>query len=142
MTEIFATGIRMGIPAGTTAGSDVRLAGRRVPTRDGAREVVARVEGLLSIDWLPTANQATTPNGVVGRSSTRSHRAAVQRIVVDAVGRVWVNMPGARGGAEAQVFAVVSPGAAGVSPTTCGSRTEWWSSETTHSSSPSRTPTG
>lgn len=66
----------------------------------GERHVVARVEGLpFSIDWLPDGRMlATTPTGVVAGADLAPYGAPGQpfnEIVVDAVGRAWVNMPGA-----------------------------------------------
>ncbi|WP_461024286.1 SMP-30/gluconolactonase/LRE family protein [Thalassiella azotivora] len=75
----------------------------------GGREVVARCEGLpFSIDWLPDGDLVmTTPQGVVrgadSPSGPRPYGAAGQplnEIVVDAAGRVWVDMPGAAPGEE------------------------------------------
>jgi sugar lactone lactonase YvrE len=69
------------------------------------REVVARLEGLpFSIDWLPDGRLvATTPGGVVVGPDMTPYGATGQpfnEIVVDAAGRVWVNMPGSMPWAE------------------------------------------
>ncbi|MHB1139995.1 MAG: SMP-30/gluconolactonase/LRE family protein, partial [Microthrixaceae bacterium] len=104
MTELFATGIRMGE---SPRWHDGRfwlcdwLAGEVLAfDLDGHREVVARVDGLpFSIDWLPDGRLvATTPAGVVVGADLAPYGAAgrpFNEIVVDAVGRVWVDMPGA-----------------------------------------------
>jgi sugar lactone lactonase YvrE len=73
----------------------------------GNREVVARVKGLpFSIDWLPNGELvATTPEGVAVGANLAPYGAAGQpfnEIVVDAAGRVWVNMPGSRPGEESK----------------------------------------
>lgn len=65
----------------------------------GRREVVARIAGLpFSIDWLPDGRLvATTPRGVLVGPEQEPYGGAGQpfnEIVVDAVGRVWVDMPG------------------------------------------------
>lgn len=66
---------------------------------DGSRRVEARVEGLpFSIDWLPDGTLvATTPQGVVRGPQWSAHGDAGEsynEIVVDRVGRVWVDKPG------------------------------------------------
>jgi sugar lactone lactonase YvrE len=66
---------------------------------DANREVVARVEGMpFSIDWLLDGRLVlTTPRGVVTGTDLRPYGATGQpfnEIVVDAAGRVWVDMPG------------------------------------------------
>ena len=66
---------------------------------DGNSEVVARVEGLpFSIDWLPDGRLvATTSGGVVSGPELEPYGCTGQpfnEIVVDAIGRVWVDMPG------------------------------------------------
>ncbi|MDE3205938.1 MAG: SMP-30/gluconolactonase/LRE family protein [Acidobacteriota bacterium] len=66
---------------------------------DGSREVVAHVAGFpFSIDWLPDGRLvATTPGGVVAGPDLSPYGAAgnpFNEIVVDAAGRVWVDMPG------------------------------------------------
>jgi sugar lactone lactonase YvrE len=111
MTEIFATGIRMGESprwhdgrfwmcdwlAGEVLAFDAR----------GNREVVARVAGLpFSIDWMPDGELvATTPRGVAMGPDLTPYGAIGQpfnEIVVDNAGRVWVNMPGSRPGEESK----------------------------------------
>jgi sugar lactone lactonase YvrE len=103
MTEIFATGLRMGESARWHDGRFWMcdwLAGEVLTFRpDGSREVVARVEGLpFSIDWLPDGRMlTTTPNGVVLGAELMPYGAAgrpFNEIVVDAAGRAWVDMPG------------------------------------------------
>jgi SMP-30/Gluconolactonase/LRE-like region len=83
---------------------------------DGSREVMARVEGLpFSIHWLPDGHMvATTPKGVMAGPDLVPYGAAGQpfnEIVVDAVGRVWVDMPGSMPCEERQpgIVAVVLP---------------------------------
>ena len=83
---------------------------------DGAREVVARVEGLpFSIDWLPDGRLViTTPSGVVVGPDLAPYGATGQpfnEIVVDAAGRAWVDMPGAAPWEEPKpgIVAVVLP---------------------------------
>jgi sugar lactone lactonase YvrE len=104
MTELFATGIRMGE---SPRWHDGRLwmcdwmAGEVLAFgADGSREVIARVDGLpFSIDWLPDGRLvATTPTGVAVGADLTPYGAAGQpfnEIVVDGAGRVWVDMPGA-----------------------------------------------
>src|SRR5438270_12125992 len=82
----------------------------------GKREVVSRVEGLpFSIDWLPDGRMvATTPKGVMAGSDLESYGAPGQpfnEIVVDAVGRGWVDMPGSMPWEERKpgIVAVVLP---------------------------------
>ena len=120
MTEIFATGIQMGESprwhdgrwwmcdwlAGEVLAFDAR----------GDREVVARVGGLpFSIDWLPAGRMVTTtPGGVVVGTELAPYGATgrpFNEIVVDAVGRVWVDMPGGMPWEEPQpgVVSVVFP---------------------------------
>jgi sugar lactone lactonase YvrE len=67
---------------------------------DGRAEVVARVDGLpFSIDWLPDGRLlVTTRDGLVAGAELEPYAAAGQafnEIVVDAVGRAWLDMPGA-----------------------------------------------
>jgi sugar lactone lactonase YvrE len=83
---------------------------------DGAREVMARVEGLpFSIDWLPDGRLvATTPNGLVAGPGLEPYGAPGQpfnEIVVDGAGRAWVDMPGAMPWEEPKpgIVAVVLP---------------------------------
>ena len=103
MTETFATGLQMGESPRWHEGRFWMcdwLAGEvLVFDENGDREVVAWVEGLpFSIDWLPDGRLvATTPNGVVIGPEQKPYGAAGQpfnEIVVDRVGRVWVDMPG------------------------------------------------
>jgi sugar lactone lactonase YvrE len=83
---------------------------------DGNREVAARVEGLpFSIDWLPDGRLvATTPGGVVAGPGLEPYGATGQpfnEVVVDAAGRVWVDMPGSMPWEEPRpgIVAVVLP---------------------------------
>ena len=83
---------------------------------DGSREVMARVEGLpFSIDWLPDGRMvATTPKGVMAGPDLVPYGAPGQpfnEIVVDAIGRVWVDMPGSMPWEERKpgIIAVVLP---------------------------------
>jgi len=103
MTEPFATAIQMGESPRWHDGRFWMcdwLAGEvLVFDADGTRQVVARVDGLpFSIDWLPDGRLvATTPSGVAAGPDWSPYGATGQRfneIVVDAAGRVWVNMPG------------------------------------------------
>jgi sugar lactone lactonase YvrE len=103
MTEIFATGIRMGESPRWHDGRFWMcdwLAGEVLAFEaDGTREVVARVEGLpFSIDWLPDGRLvATTPRGLVAGPDLAPYGASGQpfnEIVVDRAGRCWVDMPG------------------------------------------------
>lgn len=103
MTELFATGIQMGESPRWHDGRFWMcdwLAGEVLAfDADAKREVVARVEGLpFSIDWLPDGRLvATTTRGVVAGFDLSPYGAAGQpfnEIVADALGRVWVNMPG------------------------------------------------
>jgi sugar lactone lactonase YvrE len=66
---------------------------------DANGELVTRVNGMpFSIDWLPDGRLvASTQDGVVIGPDLSPYGAAGQpfnEIVVDAVGRAWVNMPG------------------------------------------------
>src|SRR3954467_7006689 len=120
MTKIFATGIRMGE---SPRWHDGRLwmcdwlAGEVLAFgSDGTREVMARVEGLpFSIDWLPDGRLvATTPAGVGVGADLAPYGASGQpfnEIVVDAAGRVWVDMPGSMPSEERKpgIVAVVLP---------------------------------
>jgi sugar lactone lactonase YvrE len=103
MTEIFATGIQMGESPRWHDGRFWMcdwLAGEVLLfDADSNREVVARVDGIpFSIDWLPDGRLVTTtPGGVVAGLDLSPYGAAGQpfnEIVIDAVGRAWVNMPG------------------------------------------------
>jgi sugar lactone lactonase YvrE len=103
MTELFATGIRMGESPRWHDGRFWMcdwLAGEvLVFDADGKPEIVARVDGLpFSIDWLPDGRLvATTPGGVVAGPELLPYGATGQvfnEVVVDAAGRVWVDMPG------------------------------------------------
>jgi sugar lactone lactonase YvrE len=103
MTETFATGLRMGESPRWHDGRFWMcdwLAGEvLVFDAYGQREVVARVEGLpFSIDWLPDGQLVvTTPGGVRIGPELRPYGGIGEpfnEIVVDAVGRVWVDMPG------------------------------------------------
>ncbi len=103
MTELFATGIQMGESPRWHDGRFWMcdwLAGEVLAfDADANREVVARVDGLpFSIDWLPDGRLvATTPRGVVAGPDLSPYGATgspFNEIVVDAVGRAWVNMPG------------------------------------------------
>ncbi len=83
---------------------------------DGAREVVARVDGLpFSIDWLPDGRLvATTPAGLVAGTDLAPYGAEGQpfnEIVVDAAGNCWVDMPGSMPWEERKpgIVAVVRP---------------------------------
>ena len=120
MTEIFATGIRMGESPRWHDGRFWMcdwLAGEVLAfDADGRRDVVARVAGLpFSIDWLPDGRLlATTPQGLVVGADMAPYGAAGQpfnEIVVDAVGRAWVDMPGAPPGEPSKpgIVAVVLP---------------------------------
>jgi len=104
MTELFASGIKMGESPRWHDGRFWMcdwLAGEILEfDRDGSREVVAGVEGLpFSIDWLPDGQLLiTTSGGVVIGPEKAPYGAAGQpfnEIVVDAEGRAWVDMPGA-----------------------------------------------
>jgi sugar lactone lactonase YvrE len=103
MAEVFATGIEMGESPRWHDGRFWMcdwLAGEvLVFDADGTRKVMARVEGLpFSIDWLPDGRLVvTTPGGLVAGADLNPYgtdRQAFNEIVVDAVGRVWVDMPG------------------------------------------------
>jgi len=83
---------------------------------DGSREVMARVQGLpFSIDWLPDGRLVTTtPAGVMVGPDLAPYGASGQpfnEIVVDATGRVWVDMPGSMPWEERRpgIVAVVLP---------------------------------
>lgn len=104
MTEVFATGLRMGESPRWHDGRfwlcDWMAGEVLVFDSDGSSDVVARVEGLpFSIDWLPDNRLvATTPAGLVAGPDLAPYGAAGQpfnEIVVDAAGRAWVDMPGA-----------------------------------------------
>ena len=120
MTDIFATGIQMGESPRWHGGRFWMcdwLAGEVLAFgTDGSREVVARVEGLpFSIDWLPDGRMvATTPKGVMAGPDLVPYGAPGQpfnEIVVDAIGRVWVDMPGSMPWEERKpgIVAVVLP---------------------------------
>jgi len=103
VTETLATGIQMGESPRWHEGRLWMcdwLAGEVLAfDGDGNREVMARVEGMpFSIDWLPDGRLvATTPRGVVAGPDLSPYGATGQpfnEIVVDPVGRVWVDMPG------------------------------------------------
>ena len=103
MTEIFAADIAMGESPRWHDGRFWMcdwLAGEVLSFgADGSRRVEARVEGLpFSIDWLPDGRLvATTPAGVVAGPDLTPYGATGQpfnEMVVDADGRVWVDMPG------------------------------------------------
>lgn len=120
MTEIFATGLRMGE---SPRWHDDRfwmcdwMAGEVLAfDAHGGREVVARVEGLpFSIDWLPDGRMVTTtPHGVVAGPDMAPYGAPGQpfnEIVVDRAGRAWVDMPGSMPWEEPKpgIVAVVLP---------------------------------
>ena len=103
MVEIFATGIQMGESprwhdgafwmCDWRAGEVLRFA------PDGSREVVVEVEGLpFSIDWLPDGRLVvSTADGVrvgLDLSAYGAQGRPWNEIVVDAAGRVYVDMPG------------------------------------------------
>src|SRR4029077_12836939 len=115
MTETFATGIQMGESPRWHDGRFWMcdwIAGEVLAfDAQGNREVVTRVEGLpFSIDWLPDGQLLiTTPNGVVIGEQQAPYGAMGQpfnEIVVDAVGRAWVDMPGAAPGEDPKPGAV------------------------------------
>ena len=120
MTEIFATGIRMGESPRWHEGRFWMcdwMAGEVLAFEaDGTREVVTRVEGLpFSVDWLPDGRLVTTtPAGVVVGTDLAPYGAAgvgYNEIVVDDAGRAWVDQPGSMPWEErkAGVVAVVLP---------------------------------
>jgi sugar lactone lactonase YvrE len=83
---------------------------------DGYRAVAARVDGMpFSIDWLPDGRLvATSPGGVLAGPDLAPYGATGQpfnEIVVDAVGRAWVDMPGSMPWEEpkAGIVSVVLP---------------------------------
>jgi len=83
---------------------------------EGNREVVTRVAGLpFSIDWLTDGRLLiTTPNGVVAGEQQAAYGAMGQpfnEIVVDALDRAWVDMPGAAPGEDPKpgIVSVVLP---------------------------------
>src|SRR4051812_26423530 len=103
MTQVLATGIQMGESPRWHDGRFWMcdwLAGEVLAfDAGGAREVVARVEGLpFSIDWLPDSRLvATTPGGLVAGPDLEPYGASGQpfnEIAVDGAGRAWVDMPG------------------------------------------------
>lgn len=103
MTDLFATGIKMGESPRWHDGRFWMcdwLAGEVLAfSGDGRAEVAARVDGLpFSIDWLPDGRIiATTPAGVVAGSDLAPYGPSGQsfnEIVVDASGRAWVDKPG------------------------------------------------
>ena len=82
----------------------------------GETAVVRRIEGLpFSVDWLPDGREVyATQHGVVVGPDLAPYGGTGRpwnEIVVDAAGRVFVNMPGSRPGEEPRpgVLAVVSP---------------------------------
>jgi sugar lactone lactonase YvrE len=120
VAEIFATGLRMGESPRWHEGRFWMcdwLAGEILAfDADGTREVVARVESLpFSIDWLPDGRLVTTTRrGVVIGPELEPYGAIGQpfnEIVVDAIGRVWVDMPGSLPGEDRKpgIVAVVLP---------------------------------
>jgi sugar lactone lactonase YvrE len=120
MTEIFATGIRMGESPRWHDGRFWMcdwLAGEVLAfSSAGEREVVARVEGLpFSIDWLPDGRLvATTPAGLLAGADLSPYGAAgrpFNEIVVGADGCCWVDMPGSMPWEERKpgIVAVVRP---------------------------------
>ena len=124
MTEVFAAGIQMGESPRWHEGRFWMcdwLAGEvLVFDADASREVVARIEGLpFSIDWLPDGRLvATTPTGVVTGSELSPYGATGQpfnELVVDSVGRVWVDMPGSMPWEESKpgIVGVVLPDGSG-----------------------------
>ena len=105
MTELFATGIQMGESPRWHDGRFWMcdwLAGEiLVFDANANREVVRRVDGFpFSIDWLPDGRLvATTPRGLLAGPDLAPYGATGQpfnEIVVDGVGRAWVDMPGSR----------------------------------------------
>jgi sugar lactone lactonase YvrE len=120
MDDVFASGLQMGE---SPRWHDGRfwvcdwLAGEVLAFEpDGAREVVARVEGLpFSIDWTPAGRLlVTTPDGVVAGPELAPYGATGQpfnEIVVDGAGRAWVDMPGSMPWEEPKpgIVAVVLP---------------------------------
>jgi sugar lactone lactonase YvrE len=120
MNELFASGIQMGESPRWHDGRFWMcdwIAGEVLAfDPDGAREVVARVEGLpFSIDWLPDGRLLiTTRRGVMIGPDQVPYGAAGQpfnEIVVDRAGRAWVDMPGAAPWEERKpgIVAVVLP---------------------------------
>ena len=120
MTELFATGLRMGESPRWHDGRFWMcdwIAGEMLAfDAEGSREVMARVDGLpFSIDWLHDGRLLiTTPTGVVTGPGLDSYGAAGQpfnEIVVDAADRAWVDMPGAAPWEESKpgIAAVVLP---------------------------------
>jgi sugar lactone lactonase YvrE len=121
VAEIFATDIQMGESPRWHEGRLWMcdwLAGEVLAfdVDNGSREVMARVDGLpFSIDWLPDGRMvATTPRGVMVGQELAPYGASGQpfnEIVVDASGRVWVDMPGSMPWEERKpgIVAVVLP---------------------------------
>src|SRR5262249_54021980 len=120
MTDLFATGIQMGESPRWHDGRFWMcdwLAGEVLAfAPDGNREVIARVVGRpFSIDWLPDSRLVcTTRDGVVLLPSLAPYGAPGQpfnEVVVDAAGRVWVDMPGSMPWEERKpgIVAVVLP---------------------------------
>jgi len=120
VTEIFATGIRMGESPRWHDGRFWMcdwLAGEVLAfDAEGRREVVARIDGLpFSIDWLPDGRLvATTPAGLVAGPDLAPYGATgrpFNEIVVDAAGNCWVDMPGSMPWEERKpgIVAVVRP---------------------------------
>jgi sugar lactone lactonase YvrE len=103
MAELFATGIQMGESPRWHDGRFWMcdwVAGQVLTfDADGNGDVVARVAGMpFSIDWLPDGRLvATSPGGLVAGPDLEPYGASGQpfnEIVVDPVGRAWVDMPG------------------------------------------------
>ena len=107
MAELFASGIQMGESPRWHDGRFWMcdwLAGEILTfDPEGTREVMGRVDGLpFSIDWLPDGRLiSTSPNGLLAGPNLEPYGApgqAFNEIVVDAVGRAWVDMPGSMPG--------------------------------------------
>jgi sugar lactone lactonase YvrE len=120
MSEVFATGIQMGESPRWHDGRFWMcdwLAGEVLAfDAGGDREVVARVKGMpFSIDWLLDGRLVvTTPNGLVTGPELEPYGGTghpFNEIVVDGVGRAWVDMPGSMPGEERKpgIVAVVLP---------------------------------
>jgi len=120
MTEVLATGIRMGESPRWHDGRFWMcdwLAGEvLVFEDDGSRRTAAHIAGLpFSIDWLPDGRMVvSTADGVLAGPDLRPYGAGGRpwnEIVVDPNGRVFVDMPGAPPGMPPLpgVVAVVLP---------------------------------